>query len=185
MAKFCTNCGKEIADGVSFCTECGAPRSNEPAAQPVKAETQQYRQPTYTPPPAYAPPRQAAAPTPTSNSKAGVVGTGTFFGLQFLFAVPLIGWVACLIAAFIPKNKNIKNYARAMLIWIIIGIVLSVALSLLVKWLGGAIADYTGELSSSANGALGGFGDIFKQLGELSDAMKQLPEGTLENLPVK
>lgn len=38
MAKFCTECGKEIADGVSFCTECGAKAPDTPTAK-VEAVT--------------------------------------------------------------------------------------------------------------------------------------------------
>ena len=32
---FCTNCGKEVADGAMFCTSCGAKIDQEPAAQPA------------------------------------------------------------------------------------------------------------------------------------------------------
>jgi len=32
---FCTNCGKEVADGAMFCTSCGAKLAQEPVAQPA------------------------------------------------------------------------------------------------------------------------------------------------------
>ena len=34
MAKFCTNCGKELPEGAVFCTDCGA-RAAEPTAEPI------------------------------------------------------------------------------------------------------------------------------------------------------
>ena len=43
---YCTNCGKEINDGMKFCTECGAPVQSAaapaapaPAVQPAPAQT--------------------------------------------------------------------------------------------------------------------------------------------------
>ena len=38
MAKFCTNCGKEIPEGVAFCTECGTKASESKAATEQPAE---------------------------------------------------------------------------------------------------------------------------------------------------
>ena len=38
MAKFCTECGKEIADGVAFCTECGTKAPADPATATTETE---------------------------------------------------------------------------------------------------------------------------------------------------
>ncbi len=75
---------------------------------------------------------EAAAPvyTPMPEPNDPVVGTGAFFGLEFLFALPLIGFICCIIFSFAPKNRNLKHYARGKLIWAIIGLVLSVILVL-------------------------------------------------------
>ena len=188
MAKFCTNCGKEIADGIAFCTECGTPAPADkpkppaevtPEAVPVaetaapKAETppapqqQSYTpqpQPTYQQP--YAQPAAQQEVTP-KGGKYGVLSTGAFFGLMFLFAVPVIGWIACIIMAFVPKNENLKHFARAMLIWLIIAAVLCVVLYFLFAWIGGALKDYINELTG---GQFGDWKDIFEQFqnGEFS-----------------
>ena len=205
MAKFCTNCGKEIADGVAFCTECGtpapadtpqqAPKPQETAteqtiqapnpqtsAQPAPEAPSEQAAPTqtaFTPPPQPEPARQQQtytqsayqSPAPARESK--VVGTGAFFGLIFLFDIPVIGWLACLIMAFASKNKNIKHYARAMLIWIVIGLVFAVIGYFVFRWLGGALMDY---INQATDGAIGEWGDILEQF-------KQFENGGTSSLP--
>lgn len=69
---------------------------------------------------------------PNNSSENKVVSTGAFFGLNLLFSLPGIGWIICIIMAFAPQNKNIKNYARSKLIWLVIGIVLGVILFLIM-----------------------------------------------------
>ena len=137
MSKKCSNCGFEMADDAVFCTECGtrmeAPKQNTTEQpQPQNAQTQnqysapnsqQYAQPQNQ----YSAPynQQYAQPQPNYYSQSpedyaqnAVVTTGAFFGLNLLFSLPAIGWIICLIMAFAPKNKNIKNFARSKLIWI-------------------------------------------------------------------
>ncbi len=167
MAKFCTNCGKEISDGIAFCTECGTPAPAEkpksqdektPEAPPPQQTYQLQPQQTYQQP-VYAPPAVMQDAKP-KGGRHGVVGTGAFFGLMLLFSIPVIGWIACIIMAFAPKNENIKHYAKAMLIWIIIGIVLSVAAYFVFQWLSGSLIDYINQVT---DGAFGDWKDIFGQ----------------------
>ena len=68
-----------------------------------------------------------------------VAGVGTFFGLQLLFALPIIGWIACIICAFAPENQNVKNYARATLIWLLIAVVLTIIWFVILASAGAAI----------------------------------------------
>ncbi len=188
MARFCTNCGKELNAEEAFCSECGtqipketshpteAPTvepkvpAEEPPTTTPKAPTdgQPKQEPTVitTPPPvpAYTPPAM------TQDPESAVVGTGMFFGLQLLFALPLIGWLICLIMTFAPKNKNLKHYARAALIWILIGLLLSVALFFIGKWVGSLAMEYLDQNYGglfSGLGGLGGIGDLVEQLGGL------------------
>ena len=194
MAKFCTECGKEIADGVSFCTECGtkAPadpvsattetvtevketKVETPAVHTPSAQNNYQAQQTYTAPQtAYAPP----APDPTSK----VVGTGAYFGLMLLFAIPIIGQIACLIMAFAPKNKNIKHFARAQLIWMVIAIVLIGILVALLSVLTNTLMDFIKE---STGGEFSNWGDIFSNLGDLEGLTEQFQNGGLEDLPIE
>ena len=197
----CKKCGAELKEGVAFCTECGASSKDEPADAPtaeVKTEAppppvQQARpQPQYTqqPPqgqpvyqnqqpynqqayaqlqyqqPAYHQPQSTyqhqpqptyAAPPPTPKDESGgVVSTGTFFGTMLLFALPFIGFIACIIMCYAPKRKSLKNYAKANLIWAIIGLVFSILLVVAVIALGGSLMDYLSEAMGGGLGDLSG-----------------------------
>ena len=159
MANFCKNCGKEIVDAIAFCTECGTPvpadKENLPvevnpeiAALPVYQQRQTYQQP-------YA--QQKIKP---KCSKYEVLSTGAFFGLMFLFSIPIIGWISCIIMAFAPRNENLKHFARAMLIWLIIAAVLCVALCFLFLWIGDGLKDYINKIT---DGQFSNWKDIFEQ----------------------
>ena len=117
----CTGCGATIPEGVQFCTVCGkpAPAYQQPAP-PAYQQPQQYS-PQPAPQPAYGgeAPQQPGGPY-------SVIGTGGFFGLTLLFALPVIGFFACLIMTFAAKNLNIKHYAKSSLIYMIIALVLAI-----------------------------------------------------------
>lgn len=131
MTKFCTKCGKEIAADMAFCTECSAKAPAAPeikAAEPVTEATQprvetKVETPVHTPSAqtyqaqqTYTTPSQTTYAPPAPDLTSKVVGTGAYFGLMLLFALPVIGFIACIIMAFAPKNNNIKHYARPTLI---------------------------------------------------------------------
>ena len=187
MAIFCTECGCELRNGTVFCTQCGtkaaqtAPDSREthretpvphPAPQRNAPSAPQYTAPSA---PQHAPVSQPAAAVPVDKT----VSTGAFFGLMFLFALPVLGWLICLIVAFAAKNKNIKHFARAILIWLVIGLVLSALLSLAINTLIRSVTPYLEQ----ALGGLGGIGssggpgeltEVIEQFGSLGDMMGQL-----------
>ena len=203
MAKFCTECGKEIAAGVAFCTECGAKAPADPAvettetvteAKETKVETpvvhtppaQSYQAQQQIPPQppqqAYPQPQQVYAqpvyqqtytqPAPDPASK--VVGTGAYFWLMLLFTIPIIGFISCLIMAFAPKNKNIKHFARAQLIWMIIGIIIAALVIGGIFLLINTFSDYIAE---AIGGEFNGLGDLFEQFqnGGFEDMPSNIP----------
>ena len=150
MAKFCTECGiKAPADPATATTETVTEAKDTKVETPVvhtpPAQSYQAQQ-TYTQP----------APDPTSK----VVGTGAYFGLMLLFAIPIIGQIACLIMAFAPKNKNIKHFARAQLIWMIIGIIIAALVIGGIVLLVNTFSDYIAE---TTGGEFNGLGDLFEQ----------------------
>ena len=164
MAKFCTECGKEIAQGVAFCTECGTKAPADPATATTETVTEA-KDPKVDPPVVHTPPAQSypaqqtyTQPAPDPASK--VVGTGAYFWLMLLFAIPIIGQIACLIMAFAPKNKNIKHFARAQLIWMVIGIIIAALVIGGIVLLVNTFSDYIAE---ATGGEFNGLGDLFEQ----------------------
>ena len=121
------------------------PQYQQPAYHQPQSTYQQQPQPTYAVPP----------PTPKDES-GGVVSTGTFFGTMLLFALPFIGFIACIIMCFAPKRKSLKNYAKANLIWAIIGLVFTILLVVAVIALGGSLMDYLSEAMGGGLGDLSG-----------------------------
>jgi hypothetical protein len=183
---FYTECGANVPDNVKFCTGCGNPmgEAEEPApvmaavaAQPAAAQNPPPRQPPVQPAaPAYnpAPPSYAAyapdAPPPRA-SKYAVMSTGSYIGHTLLFAIPVVGWLACIVMAFAAKNLNKRNYARSVLIFLIIGAILAVALYFVFSWAWDAAREYIRQYISEATGGqitdfngLTDFFDIFKGL---------------------
>ncbi len=184
MARFCTECGKEIADGVAFCTECGA-KLEVHETKPVSAPTPV----TQAPPVIQVNNQQPNFSPPTSDNTNKVVSTGLYIGLMILFTIPIIGFIACIIMAFTVKNKNIKNYARATLVWMIIALVVLAILIAIVSVIANTLTDYINRMTE---GQFGGFGNFFGQFNEIKDSMnefgkmtEQFNSGDLGGLPLE
>ncbi len=94
--KFCTKCGRQLADETSFCPACGC-KTTEPTAAPAPSPVPQ--QPVMQQPAAYAP---AAAPqrAPISKGKLSKI-----FGILSVLLLPLLG-IPAIIFANISKNEN-------------------------------------------------------------------------------
>lgn len=130
--------------------------NNTPEIETTAEQTSHVSAPVYAPLPAQTDP---------------VVGTGAFFGLEFLFALPLIGFICCIIFSFAPKNRNLKHYARGKLIWSIIALVLSILLilcaAIFLQALPGMVSE---ELGIEVNE----LDDIFSIAGELPELIEEL-----------
>ena len=104
MAKFCANCGAQIAEGKKFCGSCGTKVEEQQIAQeqpppPAEQQTQyQYQQPQYNAPqPQYQQPYAPyayAGPIPNKKSKLPLI--------LILAGVLLIGLIVLLIFVIIP-----------------------------------------------------------------------------------
>ncbi len=167
MARFCTGCGSELNENASFCTSCGKAFDTQPATQ----NTMQNNTVTQQAPKAKT---QSAQPVYMPDMNAGVVGTGYYFGMMLLFAVPVIGWILCLATAFTNKNQSKKNFARAMLIWLVIGLILSLLMFFAIQWIGNMAVEYMNTyINEATGGALGEMGSL-SELGELMQQLENL-----------
>ncbi|MDD6373397.1 MAG: hypothetical protein PUF97_02755 [Bifidobacteriaceae bacterium] len=82
--------------------------------------------PTYnTAAPAYnGAPAQPAPAQPAGAQQAPVIGTGQYFLWILLFSFPIVGLIcAIVLAASSTMNPNLKNWAKAQLIWMVLGFV--------------------------------------------------------------
>ena len=53
-----------------------------------------------------------------------------YVGYEILYALPVVGLICMIIFAITAKNVNVKNFARAQFVALIIGIILVFVLSL-------------------------------------------------------
>lgn len=140
--KFCTSCGKPM--GITVASPPPAPpvqqvqpQAPPPQPQPVYAQPQAAPQPqqAYVAPPAppaqpyaaqpYAPPAADPNALPP-GSKYEPITTGGYIGIMLLMMLPLINFILLLVWACGGCRKvNKTNFARAMLIIMLVGTVLS------------------------------------------------------------
>ena len=139
MAQFCTRCGTEIPENGSFCPDCGARQEAVSAetARPAEAiQTQTYAKQSYQQYQQsqnyYAKQNSVSA----DGNTAPVVSTAAFIGYMLLFALPLAGFIICIVMAFSASNENIKHYARAILIIELIAVALIVLIALIAVAVG-------------------------------------------------
>lgn len=119
----CPKCGAALLPGALFCTECGTKLTEEQktAQQQEQAQTREQKTEQTAQSPAYSYIPPVIQDDPASND---VVGVGTYFWLTVLFSIPGIGLLACLLVSFVPRRKSLKNFGRASLIRVLLGILL-------------------------------------------------------------
>ena len=217
MEKVCEKCGTVMDSHVKFCTECGAKvetikvEPNQPRPQQQCAPAPQPRPQQQCGPAPQPRPQQPRPQQPNQDKTTKVVGMAAYFGMILLFAIPLVGFIACILMAVLPKNKNVNNFSRAMLIWLAIGIIfsgISVAViskkvidtankvtqyiktidtvSDVLNEVGGLLnQDGSGEVEESLEQfGIGELGDTLEQFdnGELEDTLEQLENGEWEEI---
>ena len=134
MAKFCTNCGASVPDDKNFCTECGS----AVAAETPLRQQQAVPHVQTTPPPVQPNYQYQTAPTgdtePAKGSKYEPITTWGYIGIMLLMCIPIVGLILMLIWAFGGcKKVNKRNLARASLIMMAIGLVISLIMSFVIK----------------------------------------------------
>ena len=166
MAKFCTNCGATIPDEKYFCTECGT-RIGATEEAPVTPPPVQTPPPTQAPPP---PPTQAPPPNyqyqttaatgeavPAPGSRYEPITTGGYIGIMLLMCIPIIGFLLTIIWACGGCRKLQKrNLARASLIMMVIGLVISLILGVAMRGVFRQAAEKAGITSDENLGSIVG-----------------------------
>ncbi len=89
------------------------------------------------------------------------MGTGAYIGYSLLFSIPLVGWIICIITAFGGSNLNKRNFARAMLVFLIIGVIVSILLFVVAGWVREAVLETAqGYISETTGGAVSGLDEL-------------------------
>lgn len=109
----CPNCGKELNPGASFCPECGTSISG---AVPASAS------------------RPSTADRSTSQSLPSnytPLSPWAYFGIELLFAIPLVGFILAIVFSFDDSNINRRNFARSYWCGLIVAVVLTVLFAII------------------------------------------------------
>lgn len=148
MPIFCINCGAPITEGKKFCTVCGTKADDVTRPAPVQqqqaftAPPPAMPQSTPMPPPAmpspvmpqnYAAPAYNSSAAPPKDSKYAPMSTLGYIGWMILMNLPLAGLVIAIILAVGKGGPvNRRNLARAMLVFLGIGIAVAVYIFLVI-----------------------------------------------------
>ena len=81
----CPNCGSPIEPSAVFCTNCGIHLTNIPPEQPTAVIPKEYKP----------------------------ISPWGYIGWNFLFAIPIFGFILLLVFSFSKSNLNRRNYARS------------------------------------------------------------------------
>ena len=154
----CVECGASVPDGNKFCNVCGRPMTAQQTAVPApqmasaapvypQSPAQNHQPPQYQYPPNqnyHAPPvsQDYSNMPPPESSRYAVMSVGGFFWSTVIIGIPLVGWLVCLIwACGGTKYQNKRNFCRAIIIFFLIGIVISACVYFLLRWTVGAAID--------------------------------------------
>jgi len=103
MAKFCTECGAAMENDRSFCPNCGRPVAD--------TGRDMFREPV----------KKAGLEEPMS--------LGNWVITLLITYIPVVGFIMTIVWALCAENTSKKNYARAMILFMVIGFVFVVLMS--------------------------------------------------------
>lgn len=102
---------------------------------------------------------QPAAPVVIQPMNNQPLTTGQFFLMDLILAIPLVGLIMCFVWAFgDASNPNRKAWAKAKLIWILIGVVLTILFVVLFAGAFASIVNRSPTLIKNPRFAVSGAG---------------------------
>ena len=101
MSKFCGHCGTTLADNATFCPNCGAPSTDQPA--PQFSQPQQFNQPAF----GGAPAMGAAKQGMSKNAKLGIIIAAAVVGVGLIVLL-------CFLIFGGGYEKPLKNYIKSL-----------------------------------------------------------------------
>lgn len=136
----CPNCGANNADQTKFCVACGArfeEQTPPPPPPPVYQQPQQnyqsqanYQQPPYQ------------QPVPAVDPRTMPLTTGQFMIMDLLMMIPIVNLIILFVWGFSStENENRKSWCKAKLIWMLIGIGITVILTIIFTIVGVSLFD--------------------------------------------
>lgn len=167
MANYCYRCGRELAEGMNECPVCDKDtRFNN---EDINEDIRRY------------------APVASEEPEKKVCGFGAYFGLILLFAIPVVGFIAAIICSLAPKNKNIKHFAGATIVWQILGVVISAVIVISsISAVKGVANVFLGYVENITGGQISGIDDAFalvQDLNRITDIINKIQNGEIEGIP--
>lgn len=113
------------------------------------------------------------APMQKNESIDQKVGFWEYLGLIVLFSIPVVGFIAAIIFLYAPKRRNLKNFAGAMLTWLVVRAVAAlIALVIAISFIGGLLVPIINET----------LGTQFQDFGEALDIIGSITSGNYSGL---
>jgi hypothetical protein len=147
----CKNCGIEISDDSKFCVGCGI-AIEQPAVEtepevvvaPVVEAEPVVAQPIYQQP-VYAEPAKKEITEDDLPDHLKPMGAWSYFGLQLLFAIPIVGLVFLIVFSFSRGNLNRRSFARSYWCAALVGVAIFVVFMIFALVLGISAMDLADE----------------------------------------
>lgn len=117
----CKNCGFNFEDGAGFCPNCGTP-ATPPVDNAVNQQIQYQQAPVM-------PPVNNTVTPQDLPEQYRPLGAWTYFWLQVLFTIPIVGFIFLIIFSINGSNINRRNFARSY--WCVLAIVAVLAVTLI------------------------------------------------------
>ena len=142
MSKLCISCGARVEDDKKFCTACGTRIGEEVIASPSGGESTSYGSSM-----GFSQPRSMDVDSMVKGTKYEPITTWGYIGIMLLMCIPLVGQVLMIVWALGGCRKvNKRSLARASLIMMAFGLLLSLILGVLIK---GAVNKVQKELNEA------------------------------------